>query len=728
MKFNRTLSLALVAAFMLAGNAFCVTSPLSKGKEINKFAQLAQAKIKEREHKLAQEYANAYADNYENMDQSDQQEALNQTKSFIEKAIKECKQSRIELVSDSIQAQLLGEIEEIIGNNAYQDLAKTLENAVAQKRTEMTSEDFFKLLNECSHFFTAHQSAEEQALMIPKLRLLIEHGTPLVKKEMSEENFEEQFLEPADLILQKITDHEIYKDLSATLEAFMPEAPELVEEKPSIATKFLTGIMLMSVAVGGFNLLVKIQDPSMHPPQQVEAVDVTEAINGTGDVAKIQVKDITTSSPSQDLETAVKEVVQVAEAEQPTPDVVKIDAINLMQQRTMNQTPTEFAQNQVATPQPSFFQSIRNLFTGYSSSFYDPVQHSGFDIKAVEETKQAEKETARIAHSQFLEAAKAQQYEQQRINELAEKVARDNAPSTVKKAWNSLISIFEEHTQAAIKTLEKLLAQDIKNTNKIEANLNETSSDDPEAITLKKELKESKNREEISRKELAALKQQLEEEKLLKKQAEQRETESQEKHKEEISQLNQQVEEEKQLREKAEKAVDPNFEALLKEAFPLRPEFSDKIAIVKTIERTSNGDYNVTIRTRHKWNPFSFWADETVTVFTPEQTAKALEWRDYHLVSKGADAYDWTSKPLGEIGAALTIVDQGMEKIGPAGMTALHSFITGVAVILGVERKAMMGLSALSFGFNVGKITVPLAIPVTHDLSKHYVVQPPTEE
>ena len=277
MKFIRKLSLALVATLVLASNAFGVTSSLSKGKDINQFAELAQAKVKEREHKLAQEYANAYADNYQTMDQAEQQEALNQTKSFIEKAIKECKQSRIELVNDSIQAQLLGEIEEIVGDVAYQDLAKTLENAVTQKRTEMTSKDFFKLLNECSDFFTAKQSAEEQALMIPKLRLLIEHGAPLVKKEMSEIDFEEQFLEPVDLIIEKITDDAIYEDLSAKLEAFMPEAPKIVAEQPSIAAKLLSGMMLMSIAVGGYNLLVKIQDPTMHPPSKTNQTKIGRA-------------------------------------------------------------------------------------------------------------------------------------------------------------------------------------------------------------------------------------------------------------------------------------------------------------------------------------------------------------------------------------------------------------------------------------------------------------------
>ena len=307
----------------------------------------------------------------------------------------------------------------------------------------MTSKDFFKLLNECSDFFTAKQSAEEQALMIPKLRLLIEHGAPLVKKEMSEIDFEEQFLEPVDLIIEKITDDAIYEDLSAKLEAFMPEAPKIVAEQPSIAAKLLSGMMLMSIAVGGYNLLVKIQDPTMHPPSKtnqteapsvadadirVEAVDLTEALEGTGNVTEIKVGKIT--SPAQDFATSVEEVVKEAEIEQAKPDIVKIDAIDFVQQRIMNQTPIKLAGNQVAAPQPGFFQSVRNLFTGYSSSFYDPVRHSGFDIKTVEETKQA----ASIHRSHMLEAAKAQQYEQQRINELAAKIARDNAPSTVKKA------------------------------------------------------------------------------------------------------------------------------------------------------------------------------------------------------------------------------------------------------------------------------------------------------
>ena len=145
----------------------------------------------------------------------------------------------------------------------------------------------------------------------------------------------------------------------------------------------LTGMMLTAGAIGAYNQMSSASRPNVNVAASGLEVD-DQAVSA---------QTIDTSAPLIDVSDV--EVVHQPSVAEPQVIVSAPDAVDLMRAGTTTGTKVVLPVGQSYGPRPTLGESVKNMVTGNTPpAFYDPVQHSGFDINKVQETKQAEEKIA----------------------------------------------------------------------------------------------------------------------------------------------------------------------------------------------------------------------------------------------------------------------------------------------------------------------------------------------
>ncbi|QQR48841.1 hypothetical protein IPF37_04750 [bacterium] len=353
---------------------------------------------------LATRYGHALQAYYGGANDATRAAIFDQIRSFIRTAMIKCIKNWEE-VKGAIELYIIDNNDVPFDESLRGQLKNDLDQIVQEKELSWIDEEFKPELQKCSEFFLSEQAKDaspaSRKIMIKKLEKLIKRGGRVFEKavkdgKISAIDFDENFAAPVHDIVVKIdSDKVLYSEkIREAIEQKFQESTDWYfekkeQEQPESSWKqyvgpVLTGMMLTAGGIAAYNQMNSASTSNTNVA--ASGLEVADQAVPAGDQ--------TTNTSVSRADVADVDVVHQPSVAAPQVIVSAPDAVDLMRAGTTTPTKAELPVGQSYGPRPTLSESVKDMFMGNTPAFYDPVQHSGFDIKKVQETQQAEENIA----------------------------------------------------------------------------------------------------------------------------------------------------------------------------------------------------------------------------------------------------------------------------------------------------------------------------------------------